>query len=277
MSRKPPSSRLCIARCSIGAGGFSWLGLLWKIEDDFRQPKLQDKWKGRDDASTRIADDLKKLCDSKKDKNGEMLSLKARIANYTDRRFPSLLMVLLASIPVKGAITQNYDRHAELALNHVNIRQREGMLSVIPYHPVKGAKTWLLKMHGCVSHIKDIVITSEDFRTFEHSRLKALGGLVQAELMTSHMLFVGFSMTDPNYLRIIREVRDALQPRGGGGGWQAERDARKEKKKEEEKRGLLGASKLVLRSTIVAAVFATVAVTVMVVRNPSCSIETLNN
>ena len=111
------------------------------------------------------------------------------------------------------------------------------MLSVIPYKPCKGAAIWLLKMHGeaqrdilpsismsltrasllvlvvgCVTAVDDIVITSNDFKMFELSRLKALGGLVQAELMTSHMLFVGFSMVDPNYLRIIREVREALQP-----------------------------------------------------------------
>lgn len=68
-------------------------------------------------------------------------------------------------------------------------------------------------MHGCVSSKSDIVITKSDFEKFEKSRLKALSGLVQGELMTSHMLFVGFSMTDGNYLRIIREVREALDNR----------------------------------------------------------------
>lgn len=39
-----------------------------------------------------------------------------------------------------------------------------------------------------------------------------LAGLVQANLMTSHFSFVGFSLTDPNYLRILYEVRHALNP-----------------------------------------------------------------
>jgi hypothetical protein len=67
-------------------------------------------------------------------------------------------------------------------------------------------------MHGCVSNPEEIIITSKDFASFEKGRLKALGGVVQANLLTSHMLFVGFSMTDPNYLRILNEVRRALKP-----------------------------------------------------------------
>ena len=67
-------------------------------------------------------------------------------------------------------------------------------------------------MHGCSSRPDDVVITSADFRDFEASRMKALAGLVQANLLTSHMLFVGFSLTDPNYQRILGEVRRALDP-----------------------------------------------------------------
>ena len=90
-------------------------------------------------------------------------------------------------------------------------RERES-LSVIPNNPVRGAPRWLLKMHGCASRPDDVVITSADFRDFEASRMKALAGLVQANLLTSHMLFVGFSLTDPNYQRILGEVRRALDP-----------------------------------------------------------------
>jgi hypothetical protein len=65
-------------------------------------------------------------------------------------------------------------------------------------------------MHGCVSKPDDIVITSADYSNFEKSKLKALGGIVQSSLMTSHFLFVGYSMTDKNYLRIVDEVGRAL-------------------------------------------------------------------
>ncbi len=66
----------------------------------------------------------------------------------------------------------------------------------------------------CVSLPKEIVITKQDYVDYESGRMKALAGLVQANLMTSHFLFVGFSLTDPNYLRIVKEVQQAIDPEG---------------------------------------------------------------
>ena len=43
-------------------------------------------------------------------------------------------------------------------------------LSCLPYRPIKGAGNWLLKMHGCVSRVEDIVITSKDFESFENGK-----------------------------------------------------------------------------------------------------------
>ena len=206
------------AGVSIGAGCPSWFQLLGIIEDAFTptgsesERKIGNKvnW----DALT-FADALEEVCKTETDRSGLQKSLKERIAIIVDRPFPSLLMTLLASLPTEGTITQNYDRGAEMAYNNLNLVEHninnKHQLSVIPYNPMKGANTWLLKMHGCVTSIDDIVITSADFARFEKNK-QALGGLVQANLLTSHMLFVGFSMTDMNYLRIIEEVRDALKP-----------------------------------------------------------------
>ena len=141
--------------------------MLKKIESDFRTPKLWDGRAGLTGVELLVADDLEELCEKEEDKNGKKLSLKKRIVELTDRPFPSLLMCLLASLRTKATITQNYDTQAETALQNVNISQREGKLSVIPYKPIKGAKSWVLKMHGCVTAVDDIVITSSDFETFE--------------------------------------------------------------------------------------------------------------
>ena len=42
---------------------------------------------------------------------------------------------------------------------------------------------------------------------------EALAGIVQAMLMTKHMLFVGFSFNDPNFHQIVHEVRRATANR----------------------------------------------------------------
>lgn len=58
--------------------------------------------------------------------------------------------------------------------------------------------------------LDSIVVTSSDYREYESGRKKALAGLVQANLLTSHILFVGFGLGDPNYHKILTEVRKAI-------------------------------------------------------------------
>ncbi|CAD7944680.1 unnamed protein product [Amoebophrya sp. A25] len=87
-------------------------------------------------------------------------------------------------------------------------------LSVLPYQPVKGARRVVMKLHGCISRPEELVITTSDYAVYESGRMKALGGFLQGSLMTSHFLFLGFSMTDPNYLRMLAEVREALAGSG---------------------------------------------------------------
>merc|ERR1712232_119409 len=61
---------------------------------------------------------------------------------------------------------------------------------------------------GCCNHTDDIVLTAEDYEILEKYYKPFLEGLVQAELMMSHMMFVGFSMTDANFKRMIKSVTD---------------------------------------------------------------------
>jgi len=64
-------------------------------------------------------------------------------------------------------------------------------------------------MHGCVSHPEDVVLTRQHYLRYE-DRNAALAGIVQALLITKHMLFVGFSLQDDNFHRVIDAVRKAL-------------------------------------------------------------------
>ena len=73
-------------------------------------------------------------------------------------------------------------------------------------------------MHGSVSDPSSIVLTRGDYLRFQENR-SALSGIVQALMLTRHMLFVGFSFTDDNFHRIAHAVRSAVRgnsptPRG---------------------------------------------------------------
>jgi hypothetical protein len=86
---------------------------------------------------------------------------------------------------------------------------RESELATLPHNPKPGAKEWLLKHAWLPCLYPDqIVLSGKDY-----SQRKILAGIVQSNLLTTHLLFCGFSLTDPNYLKIVQEVRDALEIR----------------------------------------------------------------
>lgn len=112
--------------------------------------------------------------------------------------------LLLAGLPARGAVTTNYDQLYEWASSDAG-----DPVSALPYEPTAANRSWLLKMHGCVAHPDDIVLTRADYLRYDQRRA-ALRGVVQAMLLTRHMLFVGFSMNDDNFHRIVDDVLQAV-------------------------------------------------------------------
>lgn len=118
---------------------------------------------------------------------------------------------LLASLAVPQTITTNYDALFEHAAAGAHRR-----LAVLPYQRPRADQPWLLKLHGDVRRRQDIVLTRQDFLRYAADR-NALTGVVHALLLTQHLLFVGYSLSDPNFHRIIDEVRRALHRAGERG------------------------------------------------------------
>jgi hypothetical protein len=123
----------------------------------------------------------------------------------------SLARTLLAGLPVREFITTNYDDRFEIAC-----RSTGRPVARLPYAAADQAGRWLLKMHGCVHEPQDIVLTWQDYARYA-SGSAALAGIVQAMLITRHMLFVGFSLDDDNFRRIVDDVRRATRPRTSRG------------------------------------------------------------
>lgn len=134
--------------------------------------------------------------------------LQQALRDLFTRSHYSLAHGLLAALPVHEVVTTNYDQLFEFAW--AALRRRA---SVLPYEIDPGADRWMLKMHGCVSHAEDLVLTREDVIGYER-RHTALAGVVQALLITRHMLFVGFSLNDDNFHRIAAAVRRVVRPAG---------------------------------------------------------------
>jgi hypothetical protein len=116
----------------------------------------------------------------------------------------ALAHALVAGLPVSEFITTNYDDCFESVCEAVG-----NPVARLPYAPASQARRWLLKMHGCVHAPADIVLTRQDYVRYAE-RNAALAGIVQAKLITRHMLFLGFSLKDDNFHRIVDAVRRAV-------------------------------------------------------------------
>ena len=127
----------------------------------------------------------------------------------TDRY--SVTHALLATIPHSATVTTNSDLCYDAACDAANIE-----VVVLPYESrVPGSDApgrWLLKLHGDVDHPEDIILTYSSSTTAYGYEREALSGIVQALLITKHMLFVGFSLTDDAFNQVAATVRRALNP-----------------------------------------------------------------
>jgi hypothetical protein len=112
-----------------------------------------------------------------------------------------LAHALLASLPCTEAVTTNFDDLFERACDGPG-RQ----LAVIPGGEVARGHRWLLKLHGSLGG--DVVFTRFDYLGAESTHA-ALRGIVQAMLLTRHMLFVGYSLSDEDFHQLVHEVRQA--------------------------------------------------------------------
>jgi hypothetical protein len=140
-------------------------------------------------------------------KYGSKSELGKRIAELLSAPRYSLAHGLLASLPVVEVATTNYDRLFEMASGDVG-----KPVAVLPWahESVSDSKRWLVKLHGCVDHPDEIVLTREDYIRYRDNR-SALIGIVHAMLLTRHLLFVGFSLNDDNFHQIIDDVHKVYE------------------------------------------------------------------
>lgn len=139
---------------------------------------------------------------------GRDLGLGEEIKARMDSPCYTLAHALLAGLPVSEAVTTNYDELYERATSGAR-----RPVAVLPYERPGGGQPWLLKLHGSVTRPAEIVLTREDYIRYGDQRA-ALAGIVQAMLITRHMLFVGFSLADDNFNRIADDVRKVVRAPG---------------------------------------------------------------
>jgi hypothetical protein len=195
------------AGVSKGAGLPGWNTLLSQLASDLGFDAAELKQLERLDYLDRAS-----ILERRALSQGQDLGQRAAQAIKATRHY-SLSHGLLATLPVQAMVTQNYDDLLEKASESAG-----RPVAVLPYQPCEDADCrWLLKMHGCVHHPEDIVLRREDFLRYGGTRA-ALRGIVQTLLITRTMLFVGFSLVDPNFHQVVDDVRQAVHSDTGPAG-----------------------------------------------------------
>jgi hypothetical protein len=118
---------------------------------------------------------------------------------------------ILASMRLPEAVTTNYDTLYESACegSHdggVRVLPREGLR--VGEESGKGASrpAWVLKLHGDVAKPETIVLTRSQYFAF-HADSSPMASVVQAAMVTRHIMFVGYSVSDLNFIRLAYQVR----------------------------------------------------------------------
>ena len=83
-------------------------------------------------------------------------------------------------------------------------------MAVLPRDPTASADRWLLKLHGDVRDERPLVLSREQYLRFEQTS-SAIAAVVQAMLLTRHVLIVGYGLHDETFHRIAHEVRQIGQ------------------------------------------------------------------
>jgi len=117
----------------------------------------------------------------------------------------SLTHALIASIDPKVAITTNYDRGYEIA-----VEAATGVEPVVLPWDRNFARNgnYLLKLHGDIER-GQIVLSRDDFAAV-HVLRRPLIGIMQEKLLTGHVLMIGSTVSDPTLVQSAEEVGSLL-------------------------------------------------------------------
>ena len=186
------------AGLSVGAGFVDWRGLLRDIAGDLKLNVDEEH-------------DLIALAQYEYNRNNNRSRLNRKIVEeFRDRATLSKNHRWIARLPIDTIWTTNYDTLLERAYadaaKTVDVKHRQAdLLHRLPHSDVS-----LFKMHGDVNHADEAVLIKDDYERYEARRGLFVSRL-QGDLSWRHVLFLGFSFTDPNIDYVFSRLRCLLE------------------------------------------------------------------
>jgi hypothetical protein len=129
-------------------------------------------------------------------------------SNIPDKEHnPSDLHVRLLKLPWKDIFTTNYDTLLERASEQV-INYRFDIVRTKHELPFSNNPR-IIKLHGCLEHQKELVITDDDYREYPQKFAPFVNTVLQS-LIENTLCLIGFSGEDPNFLSWINWILNNL-------------------------------------------------------------------
>jgi NAD-dependent SIR2 family protein deacetylase len=188
------------AGVSVAAGVPDWKGLLRRLASNngVSDVDLQERMKdGLPAASSFLKECLQDKFEDQVKK--ELTSSRHTVSHG-----------LLASLMVDEVITTNFDVLFEDACEV----PWEGALTILPRGRKEGRPPWLLKLHGDLSEGR-LVMAVEEFENHSIDG-SVLMAMLEALLVTRHLVFVGYSMQDADFVQSMAKVARLLHSQAAG-------------------------------------------------------------
>ncbi len=132
-----------------------------------------------------------------------------RRALYPDNARPGKAHLAFVSLPFDTLYTTNFDLLLEDAYATMGRPYRSLVgESQLPFHAGQMASS-IVKMHGDLRHEEHIIITQRDYDGFL-DRYPVIATHLSAMLITRTPLFLGYSLSDPDFCSIRKVVRSRL-------------------------------------------------------------------
>ncbi|MFC5314203.1 SIR2 family protein [Azospirillum rugosum] len=197
--RQGSGSAFLGAGVSMGAGYPSWRDLLRDIAAELKLELDREP-------------DLPGLVQFHLNREGKVRTRLTRIIKEhfpADKPIPEALRVL-ARLPLRHIWTTNYDTLPERAW----AEQRKQLDVKVAQADLNTDDPWahtiLYKMHGSITQADDVVIAKGDYELYRRNRLGFIQ-LLTGHLISKHMLFLGFSFTDPNVSNLFALMRETFE------------------------------------------------------------------
>jgi hypothetical protein len=189
------------AGVSAGAGLPGWSKLIDRLATD-----LGVSLGGREDLDLYL--DLAQWYVEKRGRDALADVLAGLFAGTQSR--PTLAHYLLMSLPVRLAVTTNYDDLLERTLTALRRHPRTVVEEKDVALTGRAEDVCVVKLHGDAAQRRGIVLSRDDYDGFFRRR-PAMALLLEGLLLNQTFLFAGYGLKDPNFRQVYSRIADMLK------------------------------------------------------------------